>query len=166
MCHRKASKISVRKSTLKHSYNITPEIYQAMYDAQGGKCYFCDARRDSRGHQGLVIDHDKDTNLVRGLLCRQCNAGWVDEYLRLPKKLQNSPRTNVYLLRGNGEYVEGIRQRLATGGIDGLLSDKPDHELFAELQNEIFGNRTLPGNSADLIREAREVRDAEMEGWA
>ena len=51
-------------------------------------------------------------------------------------------------------------------GIRGLLSAKPDHELFAELRNEIFGNRTLPGNSADLIREAREIRDAEMDGWA
>ena len=48
-------------------------------------------------------------------------------------------------------------------GLGGLLSDKPDHELFAELQNEIFGDKTLPGNSADLIREAREIRDAEME---
>ena len=50
-------------------------------------------------------------------------------------------------------------------GMGGLLSAKPDHELFAELRNEIFGNRTLPGNSADLIREAREIRDAEMDGW-
>ncbi len=50
-------------------------------------------------------------------------------------------------------------------GMSGLLSDKPDHELFAELQKEIFGDKTLPGNSADLIREAREIRDAEMDGW-
>ncbi len=51
-------------------------------------------------------------------------------------------------------------------GMGGLLSDKPDHERFAELQREIFGDRTLPGNSADLIREAREIRDAETKGWA
>ena len=51
-------------------------------------------------------------------------------------------------------------------GLGGLLYDKPDHELFAELQKEIFGDKTLPGNSADLIREAREIRDAEMERWA
>ena len=51
-------------------------------------------------------------------------------------------------------------------GLGGLFSEKADHELFAELQQEIFGDRTLPGNSADLIREAREVRAAEMEGWA
>jgi len=51
-------------------------------------------------------------------------------------------------------------------GAGGLLSDKPDHELFAELQKEIFGDKTLPGDSVDLIREAREIRDAEMDGWA
>ncbi len=50
-------------------------------------------------------------------------------------------------------------------GLGGLLSNKPDYELFAELQKEIFGDKTLPGNSADLIREAREIRDAEMERW-
>ena len=50
--------------------------------------------------------------------------------------------------------------------MDGRLSDKPDHELFAELQQEIFGDKTLPGNSADLIQEAREIRDTEIERWA
>ena len=39
-------------------------------------------------------------------------------------------------------------------GMAGLLSDKPDHELFAELRQEIFGGKPLPGSSADLIREA------------
>ena len=51
-------------------------------------------------------------------------------------------------------------------GMDRRLSDKPDHELFAELQEEIFGDKTLPGNSADLIQEAREIRDTEIERWA
>jgi hypothetical protein len=51
-------------------------------------------------------------------------------------------------------------------GMGGLLSDKPDHELFAELRQEIFGGKPLPGSSADLIQEARQVRDAEAERWA
>ena len=46
------------------------------------------------------------------------------------------------------------------------LPDKPDDELLAELRREIFGGKPLPGSSADLIREAREIRDAETEGWA
>ena len=49
-------------------------------------------------------------------------------------------------------------------GMAGLLSDKPDHELFAELRQEIFGGKPPPGSSVDLIREAREIRDAETEG--
>ena len=51
-------------------------------------------------------------------------------------------------------------------GVIGPLSGKADHELFAELRHEIFGGTPLPGNSADLLREARETRDAEIEGWA
>ena len=66
-------------------------------------------------------------------------------------------------------YCEAAIDRELTrdeaNGLSGLLSDKPDHEIFAELQKEIFGDKTLPGNSADLIREAREIRDAEMESW-
>ena len=48
----------------------------------------------------------------------------------------------------------------------GLLSDKPDHELFAELRQEVFGGKPLPGSSADLPREAREIRGVETERWA
>ena len=51
-------------------------------------------------------------------------------------------------------------------GMGGLLSDRPDDELFAELRQEVFEGKPLPGNSVDLIREAREIRDAESEGWA
>ena len=50
-------------------------------------------------------------------------------------------------------------------GMAGLLSDTPDHELFARLRQEILGGKTLPGNSADLVREAREIRYAETEEW-
>ena len=51
-------------------------------------------------------------------------------------------------------------------GMAGLLSEKPDDELFAELRQDIFGGRPLSGSSADLIREAREIRNAEIAGWA
>ena len=106
---------SVWKSKLRHEYDITPEIHQVMYEDQGGKCYFCDVERSSRGKRGLAVDHDKETGFVRGLLCRPCNANWVDEYKKLPRELQDSPRTNAYLLRGEtGDYIEGIKRRLAS----------------------------------------------------
>ena len=40
--------------------------------------------------------------------------------------------------------------------IDGLIA----------LRKEIFGDRGLSGSSVDLIREAREIRDAETKEWA
>ena len=51
-------------------------------------------------------------------------------------------------------------------GVDEMLADKPDHERFAELRQEIFGGKSLPGSSAELIREAREIRAAATEDWA
>ena len=51
-------------------------------------------------------------------------------------------------------------------GLDGLWSGQPDHEMFAELRQKVFGGKPLPGSSADLIREAREIRDSETEAWA
>lgn len=36
---------------------------------------------------------------------------------------------------------------------------------FRELRKEVFGDTVLPGNSADLIREAREIRSRHMEDW-
>lgn len=53
----------------------------------------------------------------------------------------------------------------ADGVSGGASSERPDHEVFAALRWQIFGGKPLPGNSADLIREAREIRDAETEGW-
>ena len=108
---------SVWKSTLKQKYGITQEIYLAIYDDQGGKCYFCDEHRPISGRRKLAIDHnhDEDMGFVRGLLCSPCNTNWVDEYKKLPSHLKDSPRANAYLLRGEtGDYIESIKRRLAS----------------------------------------------------
>ena len=49
-------------------------------------------------------------------------------------------------------------------GITGPVSGWSDAERFEELQKKHFGDRVLPGNGAEFIREAREARDAQMEG--
>lgn len=36
-------------------------------------------------------------------------------------------------------------------------------EYFARVRKQFFGDRTLPGNSVALIREAREIRDAQLD---
>lgn len=42
-----------------------------MLDAQNGKCAICDAEQSFQ----LAVDHDHQTGLTRGLLCRNCNQG-------------------------------------------------------------------------------------------
>ncbi len=107
---------SVWKSKLKHEYGITPEIHQAMYDAQGGSCYFCGIEKPGRGRGSLVVDHnhDKGARFIRGLLCQTCNANFIDEYQKLPEECRDFARANDYLLRGETtDYIENIRQRVA-----------------------------------------------------
>ena len=79
-CHRAMQAISVWKSTLKHKYGISFEIYQMMYNDQGSLCYFCGTQRPSMGSGRLAVHHDEDSSFVRGLPCRPCNANFIDEY--------------------------------------------------------------------------------------
>lgn len=54
-------------------YGITPDDYDRMYSECNGKCSICDAHQTELGTI-LVIDHDHSSGMVRGLLCRKCNA--------------------------------------------------------------------------------------------
>ena len=58
-----------RSSYLLRSYGITEAAYQDMLAGQGGHCLLCDATDD------LVVDHNHETEEVRGILCRACNSG-------------------------------------------------------------------------------------------
>jgi len=74
-----------RVRALKRKFGITPEMYDALLAAQGGVCAIC--RRPEmglhtrspnpqfHGPQRLCVDHDHETQVIRGLLCRGCNAG-------------------------------------------------------------------------------------------
>lgn len=65
-----------RRAALIRRYGISPEKYDEMFNAQGGRCAICggsdsgDSRFDT-----LHIDHDHETSTVRGLLCGRCNRG-------------------------------------------------------------------------------------------
>lgn len=57
--------------------------YQAMHDAQGGRCLLCGKQQR---RQRLTRDHDHLTGRVRGLLCMRCNRAlgafeWSDDAL-------------------------------------------------------------------------------------
>lgn len=56
--------------------------YQAMYEAQHGRCRICGRRERAKIARGrrrriraLSADHDHRSRKIRGLLCRNCNHG-------------------------------------------------------------------------------------------
>ena len=57
---------------MEYRYGITLEQYDLMLAAQAGVCSICgNPPKDKR----LDIDHCHDTNIIRGLLCNNCNRG-------------------------------------------------------------------------------------------
>ena len=89
---------SSRDARLKHRYGVTGAEYDALVEAQGGKCAICHQPPGAnvRAHWGgkLCIDHCHETDTIRGLLCNDCNlaVGYakteatalaIAEYIRL-----------------------------------------------------------------------------------
>ena len=59
---------------IKYLYGFTNEECDAMFSLQGGKCKICN-RHQSEFKQRFHVDHDHETDKVRGLLCGECNLG-------------------------------------------------------------------------------------------
>lgn len=66
-----------RNADMKRLYGITLTDYHEMYAAQDGVCKLCHMPESATGRTGkvlwLAVDHNHETGLVRGLLCRDCN---------------------------------------------------------------------------------------------
>ena len=58
----------------KRTYGITISDYNDMFIEQGGRCAIC-GRHESEFTRRLLVDHCHKTNLIRGLLCYNCNTG-------------------------------------------------------------------------------------------
>ena len=66
-------KAKERAGHLRRKYGISPEEYEALLHAQGGRCAIC--RREPNPKISLHVDHDHELGTVRGLLCVRCNNG-------------------------------------------------------------------------------------------
>ncbi len=69
-------------------------------------------------------------------------------------------------------YRELAKDEVASGDAkSGSVSTVKDQSVgfdidgLKALRRELFGDRIFPGNSVDLLREARAIRDAQMENW-
>lgn len=76
---RKSGSLARSEAHVLRTYNLTPEQYNTLYDAQGGVCYLCQRARGAS--KRLSVDHDHECcsgrtscgECVRGLLCTTCN---------------------------------------------------------------------------------------------
>ncbi len=74
--YREANPDKYRSSQMKSVYGITLEQYNKMFENQKGLCAICglpETHKNMYGLKGLSIDHNHNTNKVRGLLCNNCN---------------------------------------------------------------------------------------------
>lgn len=95
-------KAHLREYNLKRKYGLTQADYDALLAVQGGQCAICERSSDR-----LQVDHCHARNLVRGLLCQNCNKvlGLVDddpvsleraaEYLEGAIGVSNSARSEL-----------------------------------------------------------------------
>jgi Recombination endonuclease VII len=60
-----------RRRHLKRAYGITPEKYDELLAQQHGLCALCGKPPDG---ENLMVDHDHETDEVRGLIHRFCNS--------------------------------------------------------------------------------------------
>ena len=60
-------------------HGLLPRDYESMTIGQMGGCAICN--RPNRRFRSLCIDHDHNSNKIRGLLCDWCNLliGWVEK---------------------------------------------------------------------------------------
>lgn len=67
-----------RNASLRSNYGIGIEEYKQMFVLQNGLCAIC-KQPETETYRGVVrnlsVDHDHKTSQIRGLLCKQCNAG-------------------------------------------------------------------------------------------
>jgi hypothetical protein len=97
-CHNARTRANIVKNHgnsrnyhLKGRYGITGADYDRMLASQGGLCAGC--RKAPPQH----VDHDHETDAVRGLLCFNCNQAL------------GNVRDDVYVMRGLVAYLDAHR---------------------------------------------------------
>ena len=62
-----------KKNYLLRKYGLSYNDWLIMWESQEGKCAICG--ESFKNPASTCVDHDHNTDEIRGLLCTQCNAG-------------------------------------------------------------------------------------------
>lgn len=69
--YKETQRVHVRRWKLAQKYGLSVEQFEKLLKQQQGRCPIC--RRELTA--SAQVDHDHDTQAVRGLLCGTCNRG-------------------------------------------------------------------------------------------
>ena len=77
--------LCVNHNAITCNYGLTTKQYIKMHEDQDYKCAIC--KKEPSGKFGLVVDHNHETDRIRGLLCSPCNKalGHVREDVQVLK---------------------------------------------------------------------------------
>lgn len=103
-----AARPTMKKRTkLRLNFGMTLERYQEMLAEQGGVCAICrcgDGNVDKRSgkNRDLSVDHCHETDVIRGLLCGDCNRslGLLKENLLTMKRMM------MYLMKSATRHAK------------------------------------------------------------
>lgn len=70
---KKERKTNTREKHLAGKFGITSAEYQRVFDEQGRRCICGKWTGYNGASRPLSVDHDHETGIVRGLLCKHCN---------------------------------------------------------------------------------------------
>lgn len=135
--HRKPTRERTRpdRSYKVRKVGLTLAEYDAMVLARGGLCDICGKKPvEQRG--SLCVDHDHETNTIRGLLCSPCNRGLG----LLGDTAESVGRAARYLAEHEAAHVQG---RLA------LVSPVTRKIAKQPVRPARRGKRNGPGSGAD-----------------
>src|SRR5206468_12595026 len=78
-----------RNYDLYRAYKITEYEYNELVKKQNGVCAICE--KICNKYERLSVDHNHETNKVRGLLCHRCNSaiGFIIEDISLLEKIRD-----------------------------------------------------------------------------
>lgn len=74
-------------------------------------------------------------------------------------------RKSVSVPRYCQTAIDRVPRSEEANGVSGCF-DRQAFERVVARRKELFGNNPFSGDAADLIREAREIRNAEIKNWA
>ena len=78
-----------KDQALQRHYGIGLDDYNKLFEEQNGSCAVCGTTEPGGKWKNFHVDHDHDTNKVRGLVCCNCNTtmGLVHEDIHTLKSM-------------------------------------------------------------------------------